>query len=75
MRYQCLLVVLEALPRASFGEGSGQILLNNVQCTGSEETLLNCTSSFNQSNSCTHAQDAGVSCLLGNRFQTVIIYE
>ena len=58
--------VLEAPTQASFGEGIGRVIwLSNVQCTGSEGTLLNCTFNFNQSNSCTHAQDAGVSCLLG----------
>ena len=57
--------VLEALTQASFGEGTGRIWLDNVQCTGNEGTLMNCTASFNEINACTHAQDAGVSCLLG----------
>ena len=62
--------VLEALPRASFGEGIGRIWLHNVQCTGSEDTILNCTSRFDETSSCTHAQDAGVSCLLGTYMHT-----
>ena len=58
-------LVLEAQTQASFDEGTGRIWLDNVQCTGSERTLMNCTASFNETNTCTHAQDAGVSCLLG----------
>ena len=49
----------------NFGEGTGRIWLTNVQCTGSEIKLSNCTASSNETNSCTHAQDAGVRCPLG----------
>ena len=52
----------EALGQAYFGEGTGMIWLNNVQCTGSERALINCTASISGINSCTHAQDAGVRC-------------
>ena len=55
----------EALSGARYGEGIVRILLTNVQCTGSERQLANCISSSNESNSCTHAQDAGVRCPLG----------
>ena len=51
--------------QAVFGEGTGRIWLDSVQCTGSERALINCTARFNGSNSCTHAKDAGVRCLLG----------
>ena len=54
----------ESLKGASFGTGTGRIWLDNVQCTGSEQQLANCTASSN--GSCTHAQDAGVRCQLGN---------
>ena len=57
-----------ALTEASFGEGTGRIWLDNVQCTGNERTLINCTASSNGVNSCTHAQDAGVRCLPGEHF-------
>ena len=55
----------EALNGSSFGEGTGRIWLDNVQCTGNERTLINCTASSNGVNSCTHAQDAGVRCQSG----------
>ena len=57
-----------ALSGASFGEGTGRILLDNVQCTGSERELRNCTASTNGINSCIHAQDAGLRCLSGIHF-------
>ncbi len=52
----------EAHGQASFGEGTGRIWLANVQCTGNERELINCTASSSGVNSCTHAQDAGVRC-------------
>ena len=51
---------------ARFGQGSGQILLNNVNCVGSETSLINCAhDSIGMSGSCTHADDAGVRCRRG----------
>ena len=64
--YFCILGV-EAFSQASFGEGTGRIWLDNVQCTGSERALRNChsTASSNGVSSCNHTQDAGVRCPLG----------
>jgi len=56
---------VEALSEAAFGEGTGRIWLSNVECTGSERELANCTATFNETTSCTHAQDAGVRCIQG----------
>ena len=55
----------QALSGGSFGEGTGRIWLDNVQCTGSERELLNCTAIFNATNTCAHSQDAGVRCQSG----------
>ena len=54
---------LGAVPvrNAYFGEGSGTILLDDVNCGGSESTLLNCTASQSTGN-CSHSEDAGVRC-------------
>ena len=62
-----VVVVLDTavLNAAAFGEGTGRIWLDNVQCTGSERELRNCTSNSNGINSCTHAQDAGMRCSPG----------
>ena len=57
-----------ALTGASFGQGTGRIWLYNVQCTGSERVLMNCTASIDGSSTCTHAQDAGVRCQSGRTY-------
>ena len=49
---------------AYFGQGTGQIVLDNVQCIGSENQLLSCNSApiLDVSSSCEHSDDAGVRC-------------
>ena len=54
----------EALLNAHFGQGTGQIVLDDVQCSGSENQLLACTSApiLTVSSNCDHSDDAGVRC-------------
>ena len=59
---QRFFIGVEALGQAMFGQGTGTIWLDNIQCTGSEIALTNCTASSTGVNTCTHAQDAGVRC-------------
>ncbi|NWQ92231.1 DMBT1 protein, partial [Burhinus bistriatus] len=47
---------------AHFGQGSGRIWLDNVNCTGTEATLSQCQARPWGSNSCGHQEDAGVVC-------------
>ena len=47
---------------AHFGSGTGYILLDNVQCTGSESDLLSCQHNAIGDNDCAHFEDAGVTC-------------
>ena len=54
-----------ANPNAVFGPGSGQIILSEVGCTGSERRLMNCPYRGLQIHDCTHSQDAGVTCGAG----------
>ena len=54
----------EALLNAYFGQGTGQIVLDDVQCTGGENKLLGCISApiLRVSSNCDHSLDAGVRC-------------
>lgn len=62
IKEHCLFAEAETLIQA---EGGGRIWLHNVQCTGRERALIDCTSISSGVNSCTHAQDAGVRCQYG----------
>ena len=61
-----LLVLFElytgAMPRISghFGAGSGPIFFEDVECTGNETSLLNCT--YEPATGCDHNDDVGVHC-------------
>ena len=50
------------LRRATFGSGSGQILLDNVFCSGNESSLLDCQRNPIGDHNCDHSEDAGVRC-------------
>ncbi|KAI7796794.1 putative deleted in malignant brain tumors 1 protein-like [Triplophysa rosa] len=54
--------VIEAKSSAYFGEGSGQIWLDDVACRGNETTLRNCSALPLGSHNCGHNEDAGVIC-------------
>ncbi|XP_062891016.1 deleted in malignant brain tumors 1 protein-like isoform X5 [Mobula hypostoma] len=51
-----------ALPGAHFGEGSGNVWMNNVACNGNESSLWECSFAGWGVNSCGHWEDAGVNC-------------
>ncbi|PIK36335.1 putative deleted in malignant brain tumors 1 protein-like [Apostichopus japonicus] len=53
---------LESRGGASFGEGTGEIHLDDVGCSGDETELLNC--SYSSIDNCNHFEDAGVICSL-----------
>ena len=49
-----------------FGQGSGSIMMDNVECHGDETSLLSC--SYQSIHNCGHAEDAGVVCALSSTF-------
>ncbi|KAM4852509.1 LOW QUALITY PROTEIN: scavenger receptor cysteine-rich domain-containing protein DMBT1 [Thomomys bottae] len=53
---------LSALGKAYFGEGSGDIFLDNLQCAGVERFLGQCAHSGWMEHNCGHHEDAGVIC-------------
>ena len=54
---------LEARSSATFGSGSGWILLTDVDCKGNETSLQNCSHSrWGITRNCYHNEDAGVIC-------------
>ena len=54
---------IAATLRSSFGRGSGRIWLNNVACTGEEESIDKCShSGWGAVTYCSHSREAGVVC-------------
>lgn len=58
-----LLIIIGAKAHSfgHFGVGSGRINMDDVECTGDEDNLLNCT--YSSEHNCLHFEDAGVECL------------
>ena len=55
-------MALSAPGNARFGEGTGPIWLDDLQCRGNEASLTDCSHRGLGNHSCAHRQDAGVIC-------------
>ena len=54
--------------QAFFGEGTGEIWLDNLRCDGTENQLIDCTHNGFGSHNCFHGEDAGLIC--GSKLHT-----
>ena len=53
---------IEARTRAFYGQGSGRIWLDDVDCVGNEFAIEHCSHRGWGSHNCDHYEDAGVQC-------------
>ena len=53
---------ISAVGGAEFGEGSGPIQLDDLNCVGNETALIHCSASAINEHNCAHSEDAGVKC-------------
>ena len=53
---------ISTLTGAAVPDGTGQIWLDEVRCTGTEIGLINCSTNLIGSHDCSHTDDIGVSC-------------
>ena len=70
MRLFCLTLsctssdAVEAFRGSEFGHGTGPIFLNQLGCSGTESSLVDCNRFAGLGlHSCDHSQDAGISCI------------
>lgn len=55
-------LAVSALPGGNFNPGTGSIVLDDVNCTGSESSLDQCPHRAGHDHNCGHQEDAGVVC-------------
>ena len=53
---------INATKEAYFGEGTRSILLDDLECTGSETNIAYCGHNGYKKHNCEHSEDAGVIC-------------
>ena len=61
--FYCTVLIIDsvAFTNNNFGSGVGKIFMDDVQCSGNEARLIDCTYDSITSD-CTHSRDAGVRC-------------
>ena len=51
-----------SIVKKGFGRGYGTIILDNVNCTGTEESIFDCQHNGYENSNCHHSEDVGVNC-------------
>ena len=64
---------IAARDKAFYGEGTGETWLDELNCTGIELTINNCSHNGWGNEDCNHREDSGVECSNGNYACTVCI--
>ena len=59
---------------SGFGSGTGLILLDNADCSGSEMRLQDCQSAPIGEHNCIHTEDAGVICMSAGILHKICIH-
>jgi len=62
MTGMCCFIGATAQGQAAYGQGTGDIILDNVGCVGTEESLFQCPHNGATIHNCAHSEDAGVTC-------------
>ena len=57
---------LVASHSARFGQGTGDIILDDIRCTGKEKRIAECSHAELMAHNCGHSEDAGVICAGSN---------
>ena len=62
---------------ATFGQGTGEILLDNLRCVGTENRLVDCQHNGIGIDNCAHSEDAGLRCAgkFGYKIVSIIVEE
>ena len=60
-------VATSAPGRAFFGAGDGEIILDEMSCTGTESDISECIHNGYLNHDCSHTEDAGVVCSGGGK--------
>ena len=63
---------IAAIKLAHYGESSGEIRLDNINCTGTELTIENCSHNGWGIHNCDHEESAGVVCAASNGNSVVV---
>ena len=59
---------------AYYGQGSGQIWLDDLRCVGNESTIGDCPHPGWGDHNCGHGEDAGANCTIGKQFSIQCLY-